>query len=330
MATSAATRLGLYTGFSLYPSTDEPRHIDLSTGRAFTRQVVSDDLSWLLGLNVVREGDSGMDLERVFRAHDQVLKRYNEGRGAAETSTLFTPGRSCIAHSILECNDQEAFQQEYEPRNTPQFNALQLSSTLSNSWQNFMIGFPMCATWRAPLDQKWDASAMVPDCTEAALASPSASKRTHSAPLRAPLGQKWDASGMVPALAENSCKRSQDKDASADALAWHPEWTATGHEKKTERSAKYQRLLRMSVLYQSLRDAVFVALEAQELKDQVERAKSLDIAIRHPLKCEKIVGPGTCFSPVFSDINTLASTSKLHECNNETQRHKHARHNYTH
>ena len=138
MATSAATRLGLYTGFSLYPSTDEPRHIDLSTGRAFTRQVVSDDLSWLLGLNAVREGDSGMDLERVFRAHDQVLKRYNESRGAAETSTLFTPGRSCIVHSILERNDWEAFQQAYEPRNTPQFNALQLSSTLSNSWRNFV------------------------------------------------------------------------------------------------------------------------------------------------------------------------------------------------
>jgi hypothetical protein len=45
----------------------------------------------------------------------------------------------------------------------------------------------------------------------------------------------------------------------------------------------------MSEIYKSLQDAVFatVVLEAQELKDQVERAKSLDIAISHPLKCEK-------------------------------------------
>ena len=312
MAPSAATRLGLYTGFSLYPSTDEPRHIDLSTGRAFTRQVVSDDLSWLLGLNAVREGDSGMDLERVFRAHDQVLRRYNESREGAETSTLFTQGtpRSCVVHSSR--STIEVFRQAYAPRNTPQFNALQLSSTLSNSWRNFVcegrIGFPMPATWRAPLGQKCAASAMVP-----ALASPSAAKCTQSY-----------------GLAGHSCKRSRDKDASADALAWHPEWTAKDPKQRSERSAEHQRLLRMSELYQSLRDAVFVALEAQELKDKVERAKSLDIAIRHPLKCEKIVGPGTCFSPVFLDIQTLAQTSKLHACNNETQRHKHARHTYTH
>ena len=309
MATSAATRLGLYTGFSLYPSTDEPRHIDLSTGRAFTRQVVSDDLSWLLGLNAVREGDSGMDLERVFRAHDQVLKRYNESRGAAETSTLFTPGRSCIVHSTLERNDREAFQQEYEPRNTPQFNAHQLSSTLSNSWRNFVcerqIGLKICENCYS---QKWAASAMLP-----VLASPSAAKRTQSY-----------------GLAGHSYKRSRDKDASADAVAWHPQWTATGPEQRCEGSAKHQRLLRMSELYQSLRDAVFVALEAQELKDKVERAKSLDISIRHPLQCEKIVGPGTCFSPVVLDIQSLASTSKLYDCNDETQRHKHARHTYTH
>jgi hypothetical protein len=201
-------------------------------------------------------------------------------------------------HSISERNDREAFQQAYAPRNTPQFNALQLSSTLSNSWRNFVcerqIGFPMSATWHAPLGQKWTTSAMLQP-----LASPSAAKRTQS-----------------HGLAGHSYKRSRDKDASADELAWHPEWTATGSEQRSERSAKHQRLLRMSELYQSLRDAVFVALEAQEVKDQVERAKSLDIAIRHPLKWEKIAGPGTCFPPVFLDIQSLASTSKLHECNN--------------
>jgi len=92
------------------------------------------------------------------------------------------------------------------------------------------------------------------------------------------------------ALAGHSNKRSRDYEAPADALAWHPEWITMGQEHSSERPAKHQRLLRMSELYQSLRDAVFVALEARELKDQVERAKSLDIALRHPLKCEEQVG----------------------------------------
>jgi hypothetical protein len=90
-------------------------------------------------------------------------------------------------------------------------------------------------------------------------------------------------------LAGHSNKRSRDYEASADALAWHPEWITTGQE-HSERPAKHQRLLRMSELYQSMRDAVFVALEARELKDQEERAKSLDIALRHPLQCEEQVG----------------------------------------
>jgi hypothetical protein len=122
-ATSETARLGIYTGFSLCPV---PRQVDLSTDRALTRQVVGDNLSWLLGLNAVREGDSGMDLERVFRAHDQVLRRYNESREGAETSTLFTQGtpRSCVVHSSR--STIEVFRQAYAPRNTPQFNALQL------------------------------------------------------------------------------------------------------------------------------------------------------------------------------------------------------------
>jgi hypothetical protein len=107
-------------------------------------------------------------------------------------------------------------------------------------------------------------------------------------------------------LAGHSNKRSRDYEASADALAWHPEWITTGQE-HSERPAKHQRLLRMSELYQSLRDAVLVALEARELKDQEERAKSLDIALRHPLKCEEQVAQMSS-SPASPEPTRLSPT----------------------
>ena len=122
------------------------------------------------------------------------------------------------------------------------------------------------------------------------------------------------------ALAGHSNKRSRDYEASADALAWHPEWITTGQEHSSERPAKHQRLLRMSELYQSLRDAVFVALEARVLKDQVERAKSLDIALRHPLKCEEQVGQMSSspaspeparLSPTLQDTASAKATPAL-------------------
>ena len=101
------------------------------------------------------------------------------------------------------------------------------------------------------------------------------------------------------ALAGHSNKRSRDYEASADALAWHPEWITTGQEHSSERPAKHQRLLRMSELYQSMRNAVFAALETREHKDQEERAKSLDIALRHPLKCEE---------PVCEELGHMSSS----------------------
>ena len=121
------------------------------------------------------------------------------------------------------------------------------------------------------------------------------------------------------ALAGHSNKRSRDYEASADALAWHPEWITTGQE-HSERPAKHQRLLRMSELYQSLRDAVLVALEVRELKDQEERAKSLDIALRHPLKCEEQVAQmssspaspePTRLSPTLQDTASAKATPAL-------------------
>jgi hypothetical protein len=120
--------------------------------------------------------------------------------------------------------------------------------------------------------------------------------------------------------ARHGNKRSRDYEASADALAWHPEWITTVQEYSSEQPAKHQRLLRMSKLYQSLRSAVFMALEARELKDQEERAKSLDIALRHPLKCEEQVAQmssspaspePTRLSPTLQDTASAKATPAL-------------------
>ena len=52
---------------------------------------------------------------------------------------------------------------------------------------------------------------------------------------------------------------------------------------------------------------VGVALEARELKDQEERAKSLDIALRHPLKCEEQVAQMSS-SPASPEPTRLSPT----------------------
>jgi len=79
---------------------------------------------------------------------------------------------------------------------------------------------------------------------------------------------------------------------------WNPEWDTNSTEHAKLPPMKRQRMQQMSMLYQSLHLDVMTTLDANASKQEQERQKSLDIALRNPLQGDR--DDGTHDSPKLS------------------------------
>ena len=114
----------------------------------------------------------------------------------------------------------------------------------------------------------------------------------------------------------NECTTVAVSEAACEPVEWTPAWDP-GTSDSVLPPAKRKRMLLMSQLYNTLRDGVLSAVEARRRRNAEEYARSLEIALRHPLpaSCEACdaspplaVSPGertTRISPMPSQRSVL-------------------------